>query len=149
MITLNSVAIFFVFIDRLLKIYANSQLFGEKITLIRGVFFFELVKNQNIAFSLPLSGVWVNILIFLVLGLILGIIIKNGRKIGINGTFLLYIFLGGLSNLADRIRFGSVIDYFHLNHFTVFNLADMMITFGVFGILLANFKQIYNKEAKN
>lgn len=44
---------------------------------------------------------------------------------------LMLIFLGGLSNLYDRIFFGFVIDYLKIPVFPfVFNFSDMLITAG-------------------
>lgn len=148
MITGYLVAIFFVLADRGLKFYAQNSLSGGKIEIIQGIFSFSLAENRNIAFSLPISGAGLNILIFLILGIILGLMIKNRRKWGIEGLFLFFIFLGGLSNLYDRVSYGYVIDYFDLSYFTVFNLADAMITFGVAALFFSNLRPEAGKPAK-
>ena len=46
---------------------------------------------------------------------------------------------GGLANLVDRIRDGSVVDLFDLGWWPVFNLADMFLTAGVAWLLVASF----------
>ena len=38
---------------------------------------------------------------------------------------------GAVGNLIDRIRIGRVIDYLDFHIWPVFNLADMVIVFGV------------------
>ena len=147
--TLFLVAIFFVLLDQGLKVFALAGLAGEKISLIKGLLAFDLTKNPYMAFSLPLAGFWLNIAILLTLALILAIILKDCRRHSINSAFLFFIFLGGLSNLIDRLRFGYVIDYLDLSYFTVFNLADAMVTFGVLALFYFNFKEILAKNVKN
>lgn len=44
---------------------------------------------------------------------------------------LLFILIGGLSNLADRFMYGSVIDYIFTIPFAPFNLADGLILIGI------------------
>lgn len=47
------------------------------------------------------------------------------------------LFSGGLSNLLERVFFGCVTDYLAILFFPVFNLADVLLTVGVAGILLS------------
>lgn len=149
MITAHLVAVFFVLADRGLKIFALNRLAGVKIEIIKGIFSFSLAKNENIAFSLPVSGTGLNILILLILGAVLWLIIKNCRKQGMEAVYLLFIFLGGISNLYDRLSYGFVIDYLDLSYFTVFNLADVMVTLGVLGLIITNFWPNRAESAKN
>jgi len=44
---------------------------------------------------------------------------------------LLLILSGAVSNLADRMHFGCVVDFIDLKFWPVFNLADVFITAGV------------------
>ena len=44
---------------------------------------------------------------------------------------LLFILIGGLSNLSDRFMYGSVIDYIFIIPFAPFNLADGLIVIGI------------------
>ena len=49
---------------------------------------------------------------------------------------LMLIFLGGLSNLYDRIFFGFVVDYLKIPVFPfVFNFSDVLITVGCLFII--------------
>ena len=47
---------------------------------------------------------------------------------------------GALSNLADRVLYGAVADFFHFHvgdwSFYIFNLADVAITLGVLLLIL-------------
>jgi len=55
------------------------------------------------------------------------------------------IMAAGFSNLLDRLLYGAVVDWIHsFPWFPVFNIADIMITLGVF-ILLINEKFNKNK----
>jgi signal peptidase II len=64
------------------------------------------------------------------------------RKTDLNRTTLVAIILiigGGLGNIYDRIRFGSVTDFMHIDfgifQTGVFNVADMSIMAGTFMII--------------
>jgi len=58
--------------------------------------------------------------------------ILNYSKLTLLGIIL--IISGGLSNIADRIMSGCVIDFIDLKFWPVFNLADIYITIG--GIII-------------
>lgn len=129
--------IFFTFLDRFLKSLALNYFSNEQINLVGNLIKFNLVKNYHIAFSLPFTGQWLNILIIAIIICLfycLLFLLKKQKYWQVN--FLLTIILGASSNLLDRIKYGYVIDYFDLKYFTVFNLADVMVVGGVIGVLL-------------
>lgn len=96
----------------------------------------KTICNPNIAWSLLITPaifyfVWAAIIIVLFLEFFK---IKSfNQKI----PFVL-IFSGAVSNLADRIRLGCVVDYIDLKFWPVFNLADVYITIGII-IIVINF----------
>jgi signal peptidase II len=142
------IAMFFV-IDRLLKNNVLKLDFNQSIKVINNILNFRLVFNQNIAFSLPLSGPWLNILITLIVFTLFLIIIhsKIKRTLDKKNIFLLtFILFGAISNLLDRFLYGAVIDYFDLKYFTIFNLADVMISVGVFTFFIFILKEEKQKE---
>ncbi len=47
----------------------------------------------------------------------------------------LFLLAGGMSNLFERVVFGCVLDYIPLFRLTMFNVADLFLTIGVFGLL--------------
>jgi signal peptidase II len=47
---------------------------------------------------------------------------------------LALIFAGAAGNYADRIWRGYVVDFVHLAHWPVFNLADVYITLGALSL---------------
>jgi len=125
------IAMFFL-ADRLLKIVALKQL--EPKVLLNQLFLFNFTKNYNISFSLPLNGPILNVLIILIiLGLMFTIfkLILKEKSLTTNPLLLTFILFGAISNMTDRLKYGYVIDYLELKNFTVFNIADVMISFGV------------------
>jgi len=132
------IAIFFS-ADRYLKMLALKQPADTAINLIGNFFSFQFTPNRYLAFSLPLAGWPITVLILLIIGLLIYYIIylilnKNSHKWTI---FILTIILfGAISNVLDRLSFGYVIDYLYLKHFTVFNLADALISIGALLILI-------------
>jgi signal peptidase II len=53
---------------------------------------------------------------------------------------LTFIIFGAISNILDRLIYGYVIDYLELKYFTVFNLADVMISGGAIILLTKTIK---------
>ena len=135
------VAIFFILLDRFFKSLA-TQLIGGESTIFFNWLNFVFVKNYNIALSLPLSGTLVNFLIiFLTLLVIYCCLLFIKKEDVINASCMFLIALGAISNLVDRIIYGFVIDYLDVKYFSVLNLADIMITTGVFLFIIFSFYQ--------
>jgi signal peptidase II len=133
-------AVFFLSLDRILKTYAI--LFKPKLYIAGDILKFNYTSNPYIAFSLPISGIFLNILIVIMIISLLFLFVRQIKKEKLSSTAfcLLLIILGAISNLWDRFKFGFVIDYLDLKYFTVFNLADVLISFGVITLLLLNIK---------
>jgi len=144
MTAIYAIVIFFVVIDRLLKVYvlANS---GRAWNLLGEILKFDFKANYYIAFSLPLFGFWLNAVIALIVLLLIYYLARawQGGRQSI-AVCLFAIIMGAASNLFDRLKYGYVIDYLDLKYFTVFNLADAMIIFGVAILLIsANKKEAW------
>lgn len=135
-------AIFFI-LDRYLKHLALTDFADRSIALIKPWFNFSLSKNYFIAFSLPLGGMILNILITLIILTLITYIfylILNNNKNNWLILPLTLILFGAISNFTDRLNFGYVVDYFDCQYFTIFNIADMMISAGVIYILFISWK---------
>jgi lipoprotein signal peptidase len=67
--------------------------------------------------------------------------IRNHKGSRVGDTGFILIVLGGLYNLYSWVKYGCVKDY--LNFFSLFhfNLADLMVTIGVFFVLIAIWKK--------
>jgi len=132
-------AVFFAALDRFLKCLAVRQ---AEFGLIGDFFKFSFAENRYIAFSLPLNGVFLNILILAILLSLLYYflnLIKKDRPREA-GLILILIF-GAASNLFDRLKYGFVIDYLDLRYFTVFNIADILIVGSVGLLIFFTFKK--------
>ena len=78
------------------------------------------------------------------------LMLKSKKKILTSG--LNFIIAGALGNLVDRIRIGYVVDMLRLDflNFPVFNIADVMLTFGVLLVITDYLSdKISNVENKN
>lgn len=133
--------IFFIVLDRFLKILAINGVFDLPVYLAGNFFQLYFVKNIYIAFSLPFYGTILLIIIGLIIvGLIVVFISYFYKKDWFISGCLLAIIIGAFSNFFDRIKYGFVIDYFDLKYFTIFNLADAMIVLGVAGVVYEMWK---------
>jgi len=137
------IAMFFIG-DRILKAIALNSGQNQIFPLIKGWLNFHYVPNPYIAFSLPLSGLLLTIIITVFVLLLLSYIIylilnkKSSKALILPLTVILF---GAISNLLDRYLYGAVIDYFDLRYFTVFNIADVMISGGVFTFFICFLKK--------
>jgi signal peptidase II len=60
---------------------------------------------------------------------------------------LLLLAAGALGNGLDRLAHGHVVDFIHLTHWPVFNVADIYITVGAVLLLWASRRQSRNRPA--
>ena len=155
--TLLDVVILFVIflIDRASKIYILKIAEVENAVdmYISPYLNFYLIWNRGIAFGLASSN---ESLIYnsvtVIIGLIvLGILILIFKLEGTKKYSFIMVLGGALGNLYDRIYYSAVPDFidFHIgeNHWFVFNVADIFITFGViFLILIELFDKKRNEE---
>ena len=122
--------------------YDNIQLLGKHLTLTK-------VENSGAFLSLGANlPDFAKMLFFLalpVIALMLGVVfllfksvLPNQKLVG-----LCFIIGGGIGNLFDRWRYGSVTDFLHIQvgifQTGIFNLADVSIMVGAFIILSGSF----------
>lgn len=108
---------------------------------LNGLIHFTHIRNYGGIFGLLQGQGWLFGL--LSLGLLGGIVVWLHFGAGVSrfefGCFG-FIAGGGLSNVLDRLIYGSVIDYIDLQHIPywnyVFNLADVMIHAGIWPMIL-------------
>jgi signal peptidase II len=140
-VAIHLAIIFFIGLDRWLKVFALANQ-GQGFNLIGEVFKFHYQANYNIAFSLPLAGGWLMVLILLIIiALIWFFVYCYQEQDYARLAPIASIILGASSNLSDRYRYGRVIDYLDLSYFTVFNLADVMIVAGVLIFIIFLYKK--------
>ncbi len=121
------------FLDQGIKwlVMQNMQL-GQSIPLIDNVFHLTYLWNPGAAFGmLPYKTAFfiaVTVLVVVGIGLYYRKIPPGKRRLKLG----LALQVGGaVGNLADRVRFGHVIDYFDFRVWPVFNIADIAIVTGV------------------
>jgi len=132
-LSLNVFILIIFVIDRILKLYFIKN----PAVTIGGDFFwgllnFEFAKNFGIAFGILFTQIILLPFIIIITFILFSFLVKAYKKrnfweIG----SLTFIITGAISNLFDRLRFGYVVDYINMPWFTVFNLADCLITLGV------------------
>jgi len=131
------VAIFIFALDQFTKFRASSVLeLNQTREVVKNVFHLTLVHNSGAAF-----GIFRDLTVFFTLIsasaiIAIGIYLKR-RKIPcfLKDASLALILGGAAGNLADRLRFGYVVDFLDFRVWPVFNVADSAITVGV-GLLI-------------
>lgn len=111
--------------------------------------FFNLTHTENpgAAFGLfaDSPAAWKTALLIVVsallIGTVVGVVWRSRRLDWRAGIGLALILGGALSNLADRIRYGHVVDFLDLYyrgyHWYTFNVADTAIVSGAFFLILS------------
>ena len=137
----SGVAIFFL-ADRILKSTAFQVRTNPAWPLLGEMLTFRFTANYNIAFSLPLGGPWLSWLIAAVITALIIYLVRLWSRPDnrIVVAALILIIAGALSNLIDRLTYGYVVDYLELRYFTVFNLADIMISLGALTLIIKSLR---------
>ncbi|WP_053969797.1 signal peptidase II [Mangrovimonas sp. ST2L15] len=130
--------------------YSESPIIGDYFTL-------HNVENKGAFLGMgselndTLRLILLLILPLAVLGYVMYYIItnKNLDKASVIGFSC--IVGGGIANVYDRVMYGSVTDFFHIDlggvfRTGIFNIADMSVMFGLGLLLYSSFK---NKKASN
>ena len=133
------------FFDRLTKLYLiNLQASGTDIDFYIFSFLnFYLIWNTGIGFGLASmeTNIYYHILTTIIVFVNLGLIYFLLKSKGIYVYLLATIIGGSLGNLFDRIYYYAVPDFIDLHlgnyHWFIFNVADIFITVGIIGLILA------------
>lgn len=156
--TRKSLLIFFltaglvILLDQLTKCYVVSsfQLY-ESVPVISGFFNLTYIRNPGAAFGFLSNtspffrGAFFSLVTLVAAGLILYYLLHNK----IEDLWLLiplaFILAGALGNLADRYRFGEVIDFLDVYigpyHWPAFNVADSAISIGALFLIVDMLKR--------
>jgi len=141
----NAVVLTLFILDRLLKFwFLKNPDFSQD--FIINFLNFRLEKNFGLAFGLKLNKYLLIGLSVIIIFILFYFVLRAFWQKDIFLTFnLSLIIVGAISNLIDRSRFGFVIDYIDVPGFTIFNLADAMITCGVGLLIIKNLKTRTNQ----
>ena len=145
------------FFDRISKIYLlNLEASGIEVDFyIYSFLNFYLVWNTGIGFGLASmqASLYYHILTFIIVTINFILIFFMTKSKGINAYMFALVIGGSLGNLFDRIYYYAVPDFIDLHignyHWFIFNIADIFITVGIIGILLAELlkKEKISKDA--
>jgi signal peptidase II len=122
--------------DHVTKALAKSELEAQPArAVLEPVLQLRYVENTDVAFNLlrwippdvrsPLLIVSGALAIIAVCALLLQRRVTGWRRAG-----LLLVLAGALGNYIDRLARGYVVDFIHVTHWPVFNVADVLITVG-------------------
>ena len=123
--------------DHATKYAAKADLQGAAPhKLIAGFLDLRYVENTDVAFNLlrwiPEST---RAPILLIAGgiaaLCLVLVVLSRSRFSRAGLALLLVTAGAVGNYLDRILRGYVVDFMHVEHWPVFNVADIYVTLGV------------------
>lgn len=139
------------FVDRVSKWLAFAYLQGkEPMVIIPRFFQLHFVANRGVAFGLFASLGYLQPYFAIVLaGVLLYLLYKyeftKGQKVA-----MALIIAGALGNATDRFIYGYVVDMLEVTFvsFPVFNLADIAITLGVVGMIIAILSSSVSFEKK-
>ncbi|MGC8667658.1 MAG: signal peptidase II [Chthonomonadales bacterium] len=119
--------------DQVSKWAVSSRIpVGASIPAIDHVLYLTHTRNTGGAFSLlqARNTVFEVVAVMAMAALIFAY--HRSRKTDLLHDAAIALALGGAAgNLADRLRFGSVVDFFDLRWWPVFNVADAAITVGI------------------
>jgi len=123
--------------DHATKRVAKGELEGQAPhSVIRGVLDLQYVENTDVAFNVLSAvpeGVRAPLLVVTgaaaVLGLLGVLLLRRGGP-GFGRAALLLVTAGCAGNYLDRIVRGYVVDFVHVPHWPVFNVADAYVTVG-------------------
>ncbi|MEM6831474.1 MAG: signal peptidase II [Bacteroidota bacterium] len=144
--------------DQITKHIATNHINdGENISVVSSFLTLTKVENSgaflSLGSSLPATFKILLLMILPTLVLIgLLVFILRNRKIDLKYALpIAFIIGGGMGNLYDRIFFGSVTDFLHLNfqlfQTGIFNMADVSIMIGSLWLLLIQLKTRRDKQA--
>ncbi|MCK8480901.1 signal peptidase II [Psychroserpens algicola] len=149
--------VFNIAIDQISKIIVRANIDPtDRIHVIGDMFLMMNVENTGAFLGMgsdmnpTLKLIFLLILPVLVLGYLIYYIITNKALDRLSLIALCCIAGGGIANVFDRIAFGSVTDFFHLDfggifRTGIFNVADMSVTFGMFVLL---YTTLFSKKIK-
>jgi signal peptidase II len=112
------------------------------VSLLKGVLELAYVQNHETAFSLSryvhVPGkpfVLAAVALAATFAIAVAAYRRRAHASSIEQLATALIVAGAAGNLLDRLRKGYVVDFIHLEHWPVFNVADVLVAAG--GILLA------------
>lgn len=134
------VVFLFVVIDQWSKSLVVKNIELLPIKVLTDVFCISYYENKGVAFGMGDGNVTLFVIVNFVLVLGIFFYFERNKKMFSNVDMFLVscILAGGIGNLIDRVYRGFVVDFFDINglfNFPIFNVADILIVFGIFGLM--------------
>ena len=130
------------------RIVRNKVEYFEEIPIVKGHFTLTKVENTgaflSVGNSLPaeLKVILLAILPLLALSIATLYLFLNDRLTHLRIAGICFLIGGGMGNIIDRLFYGSVTDFLHLQvgrfQTGVFNMADVSIVIGLIMILISS-----------
>lgn len=153
--------VFNIAIDQISKVIVRAQVIpGSESEILGDYLTLHNVENTGAFlgmgsdFNPTLRLILLLILPISVLGYVLYYIIKNKTLDRLSLIGFCCIIGGGIANVYDRIMYGSVTDFLHIDlggvfRTGIFNVADMSVMLGMGLLLYSNFKTNKKEKASN
>jgi len=131
--------------DHATKFAAKADLQGEAPRkLIAGILDLQYVENRDVAFNLlrwipESSRAPILLIVSGVASLCLCLLVLSRPWRPRTKIALVLVAAGAVGNYLDRILRGFVVDFMHVQHWPVFNVADIYVSLGV-GLLLVSMR---------
>ena len=113
------------------------------VTMNKGIGFGLFGGNEMIGLVINLLGVFLAGYLFIVFDRS-----ESGKRKNIYLLLLSLVIGGGVSNFIDRIFRGGVVDYINFWIIPSFNLADLIITLSVIGVVILTLFESINERSK-
>jgi len=139
-------------LDQISKVIVRAEIeYREVIELIGEKFILTNVENTGAFLGMgsdmnpTFKLIFLLILPVVVLAMVVYYILKNKSIDRLSLIAFCCIIGGGIANVYDRIIYGSVTDFLHIDlggvfRTGIFNVADMSVTFGMLLLLYASLK---------
>ena len=143
---LYAVMLFLVGCDHATKVVAREALMeGRVITLIKGWLDLRYTENFDTAFSLSRSWSGSSKSMLLTgLGVLTTVVVmviawrRRDKSTPFERAGLALVVAGAIGNTLDRVRRGYVVDFIHVHHWPIFNVADALVVVGAVLLLRAS-----------
>ncbi len=100
-----------------------------------------IVCNHGISFGIIIPSLFFWISWIITISFIFVLIFRSAKESLKLTIAYIFIFVGGLNNVVDRLIYGCVVDYIRIVPWNVFNLSDVLIFIGAIIILYSNFSK--------
>ena len=128
--------------------------YNEEISLMNNYLTLTKIENKGAFFSLghslpqPIKLFLLIILPMVALGLVFIYLLTKKNLTNTTMIGICFIIGGGAGNIYDRLVYGSVTDFLHIDFIifqtAIFNMADVSIMTGVFMIVLDTLRSRFN-----